>query len=386
MQLMMTSHRQEKLRMANMRQVGRPLFRADHVGSLLRPTAVRAGFRQLNEGQITAADYRQIQDEAIRHVVKLQEDAGLQAITDGEFRRASYWSHFVEVVEGLAVKPAVYVFRDEHEHEQAFLAPHVNGRLQRTHPISGHEYDFQQATTTQTAKLTLPTPPTKHFWRGRQAIEPGINESRAAYFADLAREYQSEIADLAARGATYLQIDEVPLAMLCDPHVRQTVQAAGDDPAQLMDEYVALLNKAVKERPSHMTIAMHLCRGNYKAHWLAEGGYDFIAERLFNEINVDVYFLEYDTPRAGDFTPLQHVPAHKAVVLGLVSSKAAALETADSLRRRLDEAGQYINLNQLGISPQCGFASTVAGNPLTEDDERRKLELLVTVANAVWGD
>jgi 5-methyltetrahydropteroyltriglutamate--homocysteine methyltransferase len=153
-----------------------------------------------------------------------------------------------------------------------------------------------------------------------------------------------------------------------------------------MDDYVALLNAAVRKRPSHMTIAMHLCRGNYKAHWLAQGGYDFIAERLFNEINVDVYFLEYDTPRAGDFTPLQHVPPHKAVVLGLVSSKTAELETADALRRRLDEASQYIDLHQLGISPQCGFASTVAGNPLTEDDERRKLELLVNVAAGVWGD
>jgi 5-methyltetrahydropteroyltriglutamate--homocysteine methyltransferase len=368
------------------RQIGRPLFRADHVGSLLRPTAVRTGFRQLNEGQITAAEYRQIQDEAIRHVVKLQEDAGLKSITDGEFRRASYWSHFVEAVDGLTVKPAVYVFRDEHDHEQSFLAPHVNGRVRRTHSISGAEFDFLNDATTQTAKLTLPSPPTMHFWRGRQAIEPGVYESRAAYFADLAQVYQAEIADLAARGATYLQIDEVPLAMLCDPHVREAVQAAGDDPAQLVDDYVNLLNEAVGERPSHMTIAMHLCRGNYKAHWLAQGGYDFIAERLFNEINVDVYFLEYDTPRAGDFTPLQHVPPNKAIVLGLVSSKTAELETADSLRRRLDDAGQYIDLNQLGISPQCGFASTVAGNPLTEDDERRKLELLVNVADQVWGD
>jgi len=369
------------------KQPGRPLFRADHVGSLLRPAAVRTGFRQLSEGQITADEYRQIQDEAIRHVVKLQEEAGIKAITDGEFRRASYWSHFVEAVTGLTVKPAVYVFRDEHDHEQSFLAPHVNGRVQRTHPISGPEFDFLQATTSQTAKLTLPSPPTMHFWRGREAIEPGVYKTRAAYFADLAQVYRAEIADLAARGAIYLQIDEVPLAMLCDSQVRETVQAAGDDPAQLMDDYVNLLNEAIKERPSHMTIAMHLCRGNYKAHWLAQGGYDFIAERLFNELdNVDVYFLEYDTPRAGDFTPLQHVPPHKAVILGLVSSKAPSLETADSLRRRLDEASQFIDLNQLGLSPQCGFASTVAGNPLSEDDERRKLELIVTVADTVWGD
>ena len=368
------------------RQAGRPLFRADHVGSLLRPSAVRAGFRQLNEGQITADEYRQVQDEAIGHVVKLQEEAGLKSITDGEFRRASYWSHFVEAVDGLTVKPAVYVFRDEHDHEQSFLAPHVNGRVQRTRPISGHEFDFLQATTSQTPKLTLPSPPTMHFWRGREAIEPGVYESRVAYFADLAQVYQAEIADLAARGATYLQIDEVPLAMLCDPQVRGVVQATDDDPAQLIDDYVNLLNEAVAQRPSHLTIAMHLCRGNYKAHWLSTGGYDFIAGRLFNEINVDVYFLEYDTPRAGDFTPLQHVPSHKGIVLGLVSSKTPALETADSLRRRLDEASQFIDLSQVGISPQCGFASTVAGNPLTEDDERRKLELIVNVANQVWGD
>ncbi len=368
------------------RQKGRPLFRADHVGSLLRPSAIRTGFRQLNEGKIPLEEYHHIQDEAIHHVVRLQENAGLRSITDGEFRRASYWSHFVDNVEGLTVKPAVYVFRDEHEHEQAFLAPHVNGRIQRTHSISGHEFDFLQATTSQTPKLTLPSPPTMHFWRGRQAIEPGVYESRAAYFADLVQVYQAEIADLVERGATYLQIDEVPLAMLCDPHVRETVQAAGDDPAQLIDDYVALLNEAVGKRPSHMTLAMHLCRGNFKARWLAEGGYDFIAERLFNEVDVDVYFLEYDTHRAGDFIPLQHVPSYKAVVLGLVSSKTPELETADALRRRLDEAGQYIDLNQVGISPQCGFASTVAGNPLTEDDEKRKLDLIVRVAEQVWGD
>ena len=368
------------------KQAGRPLFRADHVGSLLRPPAIRAGFRQLHEGQITAVEYRQIQDEAIRHVIQLQEEAGLKSITDGEFRRASYWSHFVEAVDGLAVKPAVYVFRDEHDHEQSFLAPHVNGRVQHTRSISGHEFDFLYTTTRQTAKLTLPSPPTMHFWRGQQAIEPGVYESRAVYFADLAQVYQAEIADLAARGATYLQIDEVPLAMLCDPLVRQMVQAAGDDPAQLIDDYVNLLNAVVTERPSSMTMAMHLCRGNYKAHWLSAGGYDFIAERLFNDINVDLYFLEYDTARAGDFTPLQHVPSYKAVVLGLVSSKTPELETADSLRRRLDEASHFIDLNQVGLSPQCGFASTVAGNPLTEDDERRKLELIVNVADQVWGD
>jgi 5-methyltetrahydropteroyltriglutamate--homocysteine methyltransferase len=224
-----------------------------------------------------------------------------------------------------------------------------------------------------------------HFWRGGKAIESGVYESRAAYFDDLALVYQAEIADLAAQGAAYLQIDEVPLAMLCDPQVREMVQAAGDDPVQLIDDYVNLLNAAVAERPSHMTIAMHLCRGNYKAHWLSAGGYDFIAERLFNEINVDVYFLEYDTPRAGDFTPLQQVPPAKAVVLGLVSSKTAELETADSLRRRLAEASQFIDLDQVGLSPQCGFASTVAGNPLTEDDERRKLEQIVNVAEQVWG-
>jgi 5-methyltetrahydropteroyltriglutamate--homocysteine methyltransferase len=224
-----------------------------------------------------------------------------------------------------------------------------------------------------------------HFWRGRQAIEPGVYESRADYFADLAQVYQAEIADLAARGATYLQIDEVPLAMLCDPQVREAVQATGDDPTQLIRDYVNLLNIAVAKRPSSMTLALHLCRGNYKAHWLSEGGYDFIAARLFNEINVDVYFLEYDTPRAGDFTPLQHVPPTKAVVLGLVSSKTAELETAGSLRRRLDEASQFIDLDQVGLSPQCGFASTVAGNPLTEDDQRRKLELIVNVASQVWG-
>ncbi|MCP4359135.1 MAG: 5-methyltetrahydropteroyltriglutamate--homocysteine S-methyltransferase [Chloroflexi bacterium] len=363
-----------------------PPFRADHVGSLLRPSTLKQAFRAHQKGDITPDEFQEIQDASIRHVVALQEWVGLQSITDGEFRRVSYWAHFVEKVEGLAVDTAVYTFHDKQKQEAEFLAPHVAAKVQRTQSISGAEFDFLQNTTSQTAKITMPSPPTMHFWRGRQTLAANTYSDRTAYFADLSQVYRDEIADLAQRGAAYIQIDEVPLAMLCSPDVRQTVRDMGDDPDALIDDYIGLINDAVDGRTPEMTVAMHLCRGNFKGRWLSEGGYDYVSEKLFNEINVDAFFLEYDTPRAGDFGPLTAVPAHKIVVLGLVSSKTPELEPIDDLRRRIDEAAQYIPLNQLAISPQCGFASTVGGNPVSEDDEIRKLELVVKTANLVWNE
>ncbi len=361
-----------------------PPFRADHVGSLLRPPALKQAFRAYHQGEITPGEFQQIQDDSIRHVVALQERVGLQSITDGEFRRASYWAHFVEKVEGLTVDTAVYTFHDEQNEEAEFLAPHVAGKVQRSQSVSGAEFDFLQDTTSQTPKITMPSPPTMHFWRGQQTLAEGVYADRKAYFADLAHVYRAEIADLAERGARYIQIDEVPLAMLCDPDVREMVRAMGDNPDQLIHDYIDLINDAVDGRPPNMTIAMHLCRGNFKGRWLAEGGYDYVSEKLFNEINVDAFFLEYDTPRAGDFGPLTAVPSHKIVVLGLISSKTPELESVDNLRRRIDEAAQHIPLDQLALSPQCGFASTVGGNPVTEEDEIRKLELVVQTAQLIW--
>ena len=363
----------------------KPPFRADHVGSLLRPAALRHAFKQFDQGEIDAAQFRAVQDDSIRAVVRLQEEVGLQSITDGEFRRVSYWAHFVEKVAGLGVKTAVFTFHDDNQQEQNFLCPHVEGRVERTQPISGDEFDFLRQTTRQTPKTTLPSPPTMHFWRGQQGIDPAAYADPDAFFADLAAVYRAEIADLVARGSTYIQLDEVPLAMLCDPRVREQLRAAGSDPDQLVNSYVKLINDALAERPSTLTVAMHLCRGNYKGKWLSEGGYGYVAEKLFNDINVDAFFLEYDTPRAGDFTPLSLFPRGKTAVLGLISSKTPQLEPLDDLRRRLDEASRHVPLEQLAVSPQCGFASTVAGNPVTEDDQRRKLALVVELAERVWG-
>ena len=363
-----------------------PPFRADHVGSLLRPPELRRAYRSLNKGEITSEEFHEVQDKAIRDVVRLQEAIGLRSITDGEYRRASYWGHFVAAVDGFTIGEAIYTFRDEENQQQTFLAPYVSGKVRHVGSISGAEFDFLNAVTSQTAKLTMPSPPTMHFWRGRQAIAPGIYEDIDAFFDDLARVYQTELADLAARGATYIQIDEVPLAMLCDPDVRARIQAAGEEPERFVDRYIELINQSLAGRAEQMTVAMHLCRGNFKGKWLSEGGYDYVAERLFNEVDVDAYFLEYDTPRAGDFSPLQAVPAHKSVVLGLVSTKTPHLESIDSLRRRIDKASHFMPLERLAISPQCGFASTVAGNPITWQDQINKLELIVEVARLVWGE
>ncbi len=363
-----------------------PPFHAEHIGSLLRPRELKQAYRAFNEGRLSAEAFRQVQDQCVRNVVTLQEELGLQAITDGEFRRASYWAHFVEAVEGLTVKPALFVFRDESSHRQEFLAPHVSGQLRRSRSISGDEFTFLKSVTRRTPKLTLPSPPTMHFWRGWQGVDRSAYPDMEAFFEDLARLYREEIAELAALGARYIQIDEVPLAMLCDPTVREAVKQGGEDPESLIARYINLINAALTSRPEGMVLGLHLCRGNFKGKWLSEGGYEAIAECLFNQINVDAFFLEFDTPRAGDFAPLKYVPRGKMIILGLVSTKTPALESVDDLLRRINEASRFVSLERLAISPQCGFASTVAGNPITFDDQVNKLRLVVDVARRVWGE
>lgn len=362
-----------------------PPFRADHVGSLLRPQALKDAWKTFDAGGMDADDYHAIVDEAIREVVSLQEDAGLKGITDGEFRRKSYWSHFVDAVDGFGVRTATFRFRDAHGHEQDFVAPFVESRIERNRSISGEEYDFLKKATGATPKITMPSPPTMHFWRGKDTISGTTYEDEEAYFADLARVFNDEIKDLAGRGCTYVQIDEVPLAMLCDVGVREQIAARGTDPEWLAKRYVRLMNECIAEAPDSVTIAMHLCRGNFKGRWLSEGGYESVAELLFNESHVHAFFLEYDDERSGGFDPLRHLPREKVAVLGIMTTKSPQLEQADYLKRRIDDAAHHAPLENLAISPQCGFSSTVAGNPLTIDDERRKLDLLVKVATDVWG-
>jgi 5-methyltetrahydropteroyltriglutamate--homocysteine methyltransferase len=361
-----------------------PPFHAEHVGSLLRPAALREAFRAHREGRIEAAEFHAVQDDCIREVIAMQERVGLRAVTDGEFRRASYWAHWVEVIDGLDVGESLFRFHDDAGDETEFTAPAVTGKLERPLAISGAEYDFTSRETEAVVKVTMPSPSTFLFWRGEDSL-PEDYATADAFFSDLGRIYREEIADLAARGARYVQLDEVALVMLADPRIREQVEARGEDPNQLVERFVGAINDAVSERPEGMTAAVHVCRGNYKGSWLAEGGYDAIAEQAFSRLDVDALFLEYDTPRAGDFAPLRYVPESKRVVLGLVSSKTADMEDPDELRRRIEAASEHLEADRLGLSPQCGFASAAGGNPITPEAQERKLAMIVEVAEAVWG-
>jgi 5-methyltetrahydropteroyltriglutamate--homocysteine methyltransferase len=360
-----------------------PPFRADHVGSLLRPPELTRAHRSLIDGKLSQAEFVEVVNSAIREVVNVQEKAGLRSITDGEFRRASYWSHFVDAIEGMTVREALFAFKDDHGTLQ-FTAPDTIGKLQRKRPISVEEFAFLKSITNQTPKLTMPSPATMHFWLGRAGVDRRAYPEEELFFQDLAEIYRAEIDDLVAAGARYIQIDDVPLAMLCDPNVRTAVRKRGEDPDLLIEKYIKLTNAALANAPAQLTVAMHLCRGNYKGKWLSEGGYGYVAERLFNDVIVDGYFLEYDTARAGGFAPLSLVPASKMVILGLISTKTPELESIIDLERRVNEAGHHAPLERLGISPQCGFASTVGGSQLSIDDERRKLDLLVAAAERIW--
>jgi len=347
-----------------------PLHRADHIGSLLRPKLLREAFR-------TGKNLKEIQDQSIRDVVRLQQDCGMQVVTDGEFRRTSYWEKFVRLTKGLEVRDADFTFHDAEGHESKFTAPYVSGKVSRSEPITLDELGFGNT------KITMPAPSTMHFYR---FTDWGSAYDKAeSFFKDLGKVYQAEIADLAKAGCKYVQIDEVAVAILCDPAAREKVKAKGEDPDRLVALYIDAINEAVKDRPAGMSVGVHVCRGNYKGMYLSEGGYDSVAEKFFSRTNVDHFLLEFDTPRAGGFAPLRFVPKGKGVVLGLVSSKTPQLEPKDLLKRRTEEAARYVPLDRLAISPQCGFASTMGGNPVTEADQKAKLRLCVDAAHRIWG-
>ena len=348
-----------------------PPYRADHIGSLLRPKKLREAFRALSGKELRA-----VQDECIREVVKLQKDCGLQVVTDGEFRRISYWEKFVRLTEGLEVRDAVFTFHDAEGHESKFTAPYVSGKVERREPITLDEFQFQNQ------KITMPAPSTMHFYRFTD-WGSAYRDARE-FFMELGKVYQQEMADLASKGCRYVQLDEVAVAILCDPAARAKVKAGGEDPDRLVDLYIDAINQAVKSRPPGMTVGVHVCRGNYKGMYLSEGGYDSVAEKFFSRTNVDHFLLEFDTPRAGGFAPLRFVPKGKGVVLGLVSSKTPRLESLDALKRRTEDASRFLGMENLAISPQCGFASTMGGNPVTEADERAKLKLCVDAARKIW--
>jgi 5-methyltetrahydropteroyltriglutamate--homocysteine methyltransferase len=354
-----------------------PPARADHIGSLLRPKELREAFRKHSMGQIPDAELRAVQDEAIRDVVRLQEDCGLEVVTDGEFRRISYWEKFVRLTGGLEVRDAVFSFHDAEGHESRFTAPYVSGKVSRRQPITLDELALKNQ------KITMPAPSTMHFYRFTDW--GSAYDDAETFFKELGKVYQAEIADLAKAGCRYVQLDEVAVAILCDPAAREKVKAGGEDPDRLVDLYIDAINEAVKNRPPQITVGVHVCRGNYKGMYLSEGGYDSVAEKFFSRTGVNHFLLEFDTPRAGGFAPLRFVPKEKGVVLGLVSSKTPELEKMDLLKSRAEQAAKYVDPSRLAISPQCGFASTMGGNPVTEADERAKLKLCVDAAREIWG-
>lgn len=364
---------------------GRPPFRADHIGSLLRPQALKQAFRRHGAGEIDDAEFAQIMDQCIRDVVALQEEVGLQVVTDGEFRRGSYWGRFVERIDGFEIKLASFKFRNDQGHEVEFTAPYANAKIGRKQPLALDEYQFLHGVTKVTGKITLPAPSTMHFYRCNDFADKSAYKDVDAFFADLATIFKQEIAELAKAGCRYIQLDEVAVALLCDPGIRDVIAKSGMNPDGLVDLYIDSINQAVADCPPEVVVGVHMCRGNFKGHYLGAGGYESVAERFFANTKVNHFLLEYDTPRAGDFAPLRFVPKNKGVVLGLISSKTPVLEHIDVLKARTQEAVRYIDLDRLAISPQCGFASTVAGNPLTEADQRAKLKLIVTAAQAIWG-
>jgi len=359
-----------------------PPFRAEHVGSLLRPRRLKNAFADFQANKIPPAELEETIDECIADVIRLQEDCGMRSITDGEFRRGSWFLGFVDAVDGLTTRPARFNFSGDHA---AWSCPHAEGKLRRVDDIAVDEYEFVKENTARLPKVTMPSPSAAHFLGAAEGAGEGAYADLDALFEDLAVIYRQEIEALDKSGCEFVQLDEVPIAMLCDPKVQEAVRASGQDPDALVSRYIAAINAALEGRPEDMMIGLHLCRGNYKGQWMAEGGYAPVADRLFRDANVDAFFLEYDSERAGDFSPLAAMPDDKIVVLGLVSTKTPELEEADALKRRIDDAAKYVPMDRLALSPQCGFASSVGGNPVTEDDERRKLTLVADVAAEVWG-
>jgi 5-methyltetrahydropteroyltriglutamate--homocysteine methyltransferase len=366
-------------------------FRANHVGSLLRPRDLLQAREKHEKGEISAAALREVEDRCIRDAVKMQEDIGMPGITDGEFRRTLWHADFlrqiegVKVVEGLLPESARHFQNPDADVQRSPTQFVVTGKLRHARGIEVENFKFLASVTRQTAKQCIPSPSLVHFRTGRGGVDKVAYPDMGEFFADLAAVYREEIAQLGAAGCTYLEIDDVNFAYLCDPKMREGVKKIGEDPDRLPSLYANLINECIKDRPANMSVCTHLCRGNFRSAWVAEGGYDPVAEVLFNELKVDGYFLEFDMPRAGNFAPLRYLPQDKKLVLGLITTKSGELEKADDVKRRVEEASKLVPLDQLGISPQCGFSSTVLGNKLTVAEQIAKLELVVKVAREVWG-
>jgi methionine synthase II (cobalamin-independent) len=365
----------------------RPPFRADHVGSLLRPAALKEAREKRARGEISADALKQVEDREIDSIIRHQEGVGLRSVTDGEFRRVSWNYDFLEQLENVEsyVGERKIKFTSGGPQPRPILL-RVIGKLggYKPHPMIEH-FKYLKAHTRQTAKVTIPSPSSLHFRYGRDVVPESIYPSMDDFYRDLGESYRKVVRAFADGGCRYLQLDEVNLAYLCDPSLRAHVTARGDDPAALPKIYAGMINAAISDIPGDMTITMHLCRGNFRSNFAASGGYEPVADVLFNAIKVHGYFMEYDSDRAGGFEPLRFVPKGKTVVLGLVTSKTGTLERRDEIKRRIEQAAKFVPLDQLCLSPQCGFASTEEGNVLTEDEQWAKLRMIVEIAEEVWG-
>jgi 5-methyltetrahydropteroyltriglutamate--homocysteine methyltransferase len=363
----------------------KPPFRVEHVGSFVRPEALLNAARAHKAGKLDDAEFRKVQDQAISDIVVFQESLGLPSVTDGEYRRRSWSAGFIDAVDGFGLRDGTLSFRNETGVIGIAASPYAKARLKRKHRIVADDYRFLKSVVKRgVPKVTIAAPDVMHYFLGPKAFD--AYPDRDAFFADLAKIYRAEIRDLAAEGCTYLQLDDTALPCNCDARAREDVAARGEKADELTERYVRLINDCIAKKPKEMAVAIHLCRGNLKGAWMAEGSYEPIADALFNKLKVGTYCLEYDTERAGDFSPLRLVPKGKRVILGLVSTKTPALESKDDLKRRIDAAAKHLPLEQLGIGPQCGFSSGGGGGQaVTQEDTRRKLELVMEVARDVWG-
>jgi 5-methyltetrahydropteroyltriglutamate--homocysteine methyltransferase len=366
-----------------------PPFRADHVGSLLRPRAVRQARDEAARGAISRDELRAIEDDAIRDAVRMQEDIGLRSATDGEFRRASWHMDFIYEIAGVqkADQTIKSVFHNEKgDIEFTPTAVRVTGKIGMDHTIFGPAFEFLRDTaTTATPKLTIPAPSLVHYRGGPAAIDRDVYPDIDVFWDDLGAAYADEVRRLAELGCTYLQLDDTSLAYLNDPAQRAEIARRGEDADHQHEIYIRSINRALADKPAGMTVTTHMCRGNFRSSWVAQGGYEFVADALFNQLNVDGFFMEYDDERSGGFEPLRFVPKGKQVVLGLITSKKPDLEAKDDVKRRIEEASRFVDIDQLCLSPQCGFSSTLDGNSLTRDQQIAKLRLVAEIAEEVWG-
>ena len=361
-----------------------PICRADHIGSLLRPESLRSAYKAFVAGKLDDDGFVASQDKAVADVICMQENAGLGVITDGEFRRRSWFAGFVDGVEGVVHKDTQFNFINNEEALVSVPVPHAQAKIRRSRGITTDEFSYAKEISKVRIKITMPAPSVIHFFRGPDGIDRNIYPDDDIYWEDLISVYCEEIQALSDLGLTYLQLDEVPIALFCDENVRARLTEWEWDWNLLFDKYIEISNTILNSRPKSMRAGMHLCRGNFRGKWIGSGGYEIIAERLFNEINVDQFLLEYDSDRAGDFSPLRYLPDGKCAVLGLVSTKTPELENESDLHRRLEEASKFVSMERLAISPQCGFGTTVGGAPMNELEQRRKLELVGRVAANAW--